>query len=257
VEAGQRVADRATIRGGRPCPTCRASKGSLVNQATSASDPISVTSDDATTTTTVLVADGRPVVRAGLAAILAQADVQLSGECGLEDTVETVTSQRPDVLVVGLREDDPETFRVVATAKAVHEDLHALVVADGATVIDLREAVIAGVDSFLLSSVPADDLRDAVERTARGERIVSPSIAMQLAGSWRQEPRDSGASALTARELEVLQLLAEGLTNQQVGTRLGLSARTVKTHVQNLLVKLDVPDRTGAVARAFRLGLIR
>jgi DNA-binding NarL/FixJ family response regulator len=219
--------------------------------------PAAATDPTGTATTTVLVADGRPVVRAGLATILATADVELIGECGLEQTVEQVTADRPDVLVVGLREDDPETFRVVATAKAVHEDLHALVVADGATVIDLREAVIAGVDSFLLSSVTAEDLRDAVERTSRGERIVSPSIAMQLAGSWRQEPRDSGASALTARELEVLQLLAEGLTNQQVGSRLGLSARTVKTHVQNLLVKLDVPDRTGAVARAFRLGLIR
>jgi DNA-binding NarL/FixJ family response regulator len=230
-----------------------------VKPVTSASDNPAASAAEASApaTTTVLVADGRPVMRAGLATVLGSADVELAGECSLEQTVERVTAERPDVLVVGLREDDPETFRVVATAKAVHEELHALVVADGATVIDLREAVIAGVDSFLLSSVTAEDLRDAVERTARGERIVSPSIAMQLAGSWRQEPRDSGASALTARELEVLQLLAEGLTNQQVGSRLGLSARTVKTHVQNLLVKLDVPDRTGAVARAFRLGLIR
>ena len=185
---------------------------------------------DATTTTTVLVADGRPVVRAGLGAVLGDEAIELLGDCALEETVERVTAERPQVLVVGLRDDDPETFRVVATAKAVHDELHALVVADGATVIDLREAVIAGVDSFLLSSVTAEELRDAVTRTARGERIVSPSIAMQLAGRQRRRT---------------------GLA------RLGLSARTVKTHVQNLLVKLDVPDRTGAVARAFRLGLIR
>lgn len=210
-----------------------------------------------TTTTTVVVSDARPVVRAGLAAVLSGDEFDLLADTAFPDTVERVTAERPQVLVVGLRDDDPETFRIVATAKAVHEPLTALVVADGATVIDLREAVIAGVDSFLLSTVSASELRDAVTRTGQGERIVSPSIAMQLAGSWRQEPRESGASALTARELEVLQLLAEGLTNQQAGTRLGLSARTVKTHVQNLLVKLDVPDRTGAVARAFRLGLIR
>jgi DNA-binding NarL/FixJ family response regulator len=224
-----------------------------------ASRPGSATGAGAsTTTTTVLVADARPVVRAGLRAVLGGSDeLEVIGEGAFTETVEHVTRSSPDVLVVGLRDDDPETFRVVATAKAVHEELTALVVADGATVIDLREAVIAGVDSFLLSTVSTEELCDAVARTARGERIVSPSIAMQLAGSWRQEPRDSGASALTARELEVLQLLAEGLTNQQVGSRLGLSARTVKTHVQNLLVKLDVPDRTGAVARAFRLGLIR
>jgi DNA-binding NarL/FixJ family response regulator len=210
---------------------------------------------DGQLTATILVCDARPVVRAGLCAILG--DAELVGECGLTDAVDHVTRLEPTVLVAGLRDDDPETFRVVATAKALRDDLHVLVVADGATVIDLREAVIAGVDSFLLTSAPVEELRDAVARTARGERIVSPSIAMQLAGTWRQEPRDAGASALTPRELEVLQLLAEGLTNQQVGSRLGLSARTVKTHVQNLLVKLDVPDRTGAVARAFRLGLIR
>ncbi|MTV26600.1 response regulator transcription factor [Nitriliruptoraceae bacterium ZYF776] len=214
-------------------------------------------SDDDTQVATVLVADSRPVVRAGLAAVLEGGELELAGACGLDEAVDAVSRLRPGVLLLGLRDDDPETFRVVATARALREDLRTLVVADGATVIDLREAVIAGVDSFLLSSASTDELRDAVERTAAGERIVSPSIAMQLAGTWRQEPRDSGASALTARELEVLQLLAEGLTNQQVGTRLGLSARTVKTHVQNLLVKLDVPDRTGAVARAFRLGLIR
>ena len=206
---------------------------------------------------TVVVADARPTVRAGLRAILSGDDFDVVADAAFGDAVDQVTSTGPQVLVVGLRDDDPETFRIVATAKAVRDDLTAVVVADGATVIDLREAVIAGVDSFLLSTATADELRDAVTRTAKGERIVSPSIAMQLAGSWRQDAPDRGAAALTSRELEVLQLLAEGLTNQQVGQRLGLSARTVKTHVQNLLVKLDVPDRTGAVARAFRLGLIR
>jgi DNA-binding NarL/FixJ family response regulator len=211
----------------------------------------------ATTTVTVVVADARPIVRAGLGAVLASDEVEVAGDCGFTDTIDHLSQHGPDVLVVGLRDDDPEAFRVVATAKAIHDDLTALVVADGATVIDLREAVIAGVDSFLLSTVTAEELRDSVVQTARGERIVSPSIAVQLAGSWRSAPRDGDASALTAREIEVLQLLAEGLTNQQVGTRLDLSPRTVKTHVQNLLIKLDVPDRTGAVARAFRLGLIR
>jgi DNA-binding NarL/FixJ family response regulator len=212
-------------------------------------------STSALTATTILICDARPVFRAGLRAILGERDI--TAECSAATAVDNVQALRPSILVAGLRDDDPETFRVVATAKALQDDLRVLVVADGATVIDLREAVIAGVDSFLLTSAAAEELRDAVARTARGERIISPSIAMQLAGSWRNEPRETGASALTPRELEVLQLLAEGLTNQQVGMRLGLSARTVKTHVQNLLVKLDVPDRTGAVARAFRLGLIR
>lgn len=202
-----------------------------------------------------VVCDARPVVRAGLA--------QVIGELGAVDAADlsevpaAIGSDPPDVLVAGLRIDDADTFHVIATATTADRHLKVLVVADGATVIDLREAVIAGVDSFLLASAPTGEIRDAAVSTARGDRVISPSIAMQLAGSWRTEPRDSGASALTSRELEVLQLLAEGLTNDRIGERIGLTSRTVKTHVQNLLSKLDAPDRTGAVARGFRLGLIR
>jgi DNA-binding NarL/FixJ family response regulator len=203
----------------------------------------------------VLVCDARPIVRAGLAAVLG--DDGLVGDGDLATSLARIDELAPTVLVAGLRIDDPDTFQLIGGAKLSHPDLRVLVIADGATVIDLREAVIAGVDSFVLTSAPIGEIREAVLRTARGERIISPSIAMQLAGSWRQQSRDAGASALSPREIEVLQLLAEGLTNQQVGARLGLSSRTVKTHVQNLLIKLEAPDRTGAVARAFRLGLIR
>lgn len=207
---------------------------------------------------TVVTADDRPLVRAGLRALLTGADgVELVGESTLSHVVETVDRELPAVLVTVARENDPDPFRVVATVKALHRELRVLVIADAASVVDLREAVVSGVDSFLLTGSSERDIRDAVTATARGERVVSPDVAMQLAGSWRQGGEDNGASALTPRELEVLQLLAEGLTNQEVGARLGLSARTIKTHVQNLLSKLDVPDRTGAVARAFRLGLIR
>jgi len=202
-----------------------------------------------------VVADTRPVVRAGLAAALES--------LGPVEAVEPATAAAAvaaaptSVLVVGLRIDDPVTFPAVAAAGAADADLRVLVVADGATVIDLREAVIAGVDSFLLASAPLGEIRDAARATARGERIISPAIAVQLADTWRQGGTDRGAAALRPRELEVLQLLAEGLTNERIGERIGLSPRTVKTHVQHLLAKLGAADRTGAVARGFRLGLIR
>lgn len=168
-----------------------------------------------------------------------------------------VAAVEPDVFVAGLRIDDPEMFRIIAALTTKNPNLRVLVVADGATVIDLREAVIAGVHSFLLASAPTGEVRDAARTTANGDRVISPSIAMQLAGAWRTPNRDTNSSALTPRELEVLQLLAEGMTNEQIGQRVGMSARTVKTHVQNLLSKLDATDRTGAVARGFRLGLIK
>lgn len=202
-----------------------------------------------------VVCDTRPVVRAGLAAVLRGLGPVC--EAALDEVPDVVTSGRTDVLVAGLRIDDVDTFPVIAARTSADPTLRVLIVADGATVIDMREAVIAGVDSFLLASAPAGEVRDAAAATARGDRIISPSIAMQLAGSWRTEPHASGAASLSTRELEVLQLLAEGLTNDGIGDRVGLSSRTVKTHVQNLLLKLDAADRTGAVARGFRLGLIR
>lgn len=211
-----------------------------------------------TSTVTVVVADDRPLVQLGLTTLATGAEAcDLLGSCTVSAAADMVDRERPQVLAMAVRENDPDPFRVVASAKALHPDLHVLVVADAASVIDLREAVIAGVDSFLLSSASVADIRDAIEATARGERVVSPEVAMQLAGSWRADQEDSPSASLTPRELEVLQLLAEGLTNQEIGKRLDVSARTIKTHVQNLLSKLDVPDRTGAVARAFRLGLIR
>lgn len=217
------------------------------------------TTDDtsaATTTTTVVIADDRPLLRAGLRAVLSDA-TEVKAACDLDHLVEVVERERPDVLVLTVRENDPDPYRVVASAKALRPQMGVLVIGDAASVVDLREAVIAGVDSYLLTNAPEAEIVDAVEVTAAGERKVSPEVAMQLAGSWKHEPVDEQGTALTPRELEVLQLLAEGLTNAQVGERLGLSARTIKTHVQNLLSKLDVPDRTGAVARGFRLGLIR
>lgn len=203
----------------------------------------------------MLVCDPRPLVCAGLAA--AFADHGLVGDCDPDTAAAQTRELEPDVFVAGLRPDDPRTFALVASLKAAHPDLRALVIGDAATVIELREMVIAGVDSFLLTTAPLAELRNAVARTAQGDRIISPSIALLLAGGWRNEPRDDGATALSPRELEVLERVADGLTNQAIAEQLGLSSRTVKTHVQNLLTKLDVPDRTGAVARGFRLGLLR
>ena len=211
----------------------------------------------ATRTVVAVVADDRPIVRAGLETVVGTGDVELADSVPIEGIVAAIEAALPSVLVVAVRANDPDPFRVVATAKALHPELRVLAIADAASVVDLREAVIAGVDSFLLSDAGRADIRDAVRATARGERVVSPEVAMQLAGSWRSDTGGDEPASLTPRELEVLQLLTEGLTNQEIGDRLGLSARTIKTHVQNLLAKLDVPDRTGAVARGFRLNLIR
>ncbi len=203
---------------------------------------------------TAVVADDRPVVRAGLrAAVAGRATVTADGDLdGLSTAVET---HDPDVAVTAVSADAPDPFRAIAAAAALHEDLRVLALVDAASLGDLREAVIAGVQSLLLTTAPLAEVADAAARTAAGERELATEIAVQLAGSWREVSRRP--DNVTARELEVLELLAEGLTNKEVAGELDLSPRTVKTHVQSLLRKLDVGDRTAAVATALRRQLIR
>lgn len=208
---------------------------------------------------TVVATDPRPVVRAGLRAVLGGSDeVSLDAVCAPDEVLDAIEEHLPAVLVVSISGTESDPFQVVATAKALHPAMSVLVVTDATSVVDLREGVTAGADSFLLSDSTPDELASGVLATARGERAVSPAVAMQLASAWHEDPRArSSAQHLTPRELEVVTRLADGMTNQQIGDALGLSARTVKTHVQNVLGKLDAPDRTGAVAKAFRMGLIR
>lgn len=211
-----------------------------------------------TRTATVVVADHRPVVRAGLAQLSDRdAGIDVVDVCSPPTITESLDRHLPAVMVTGVSEHDADPFQSIATAKALHPGIRVLVIADATSVLDLREAVIAGVDSLLLSTASIDELRSAVMATARGERVVSPDVAMQLASARHDDARRQAGGGLTPRELEVLQHLAEGKTNAEIAGDLGLSARTIKTHVQNLLAKLDTPDRTGAVAQGFRQGLIR
>ncbi len=203
---------------------------------------------------TLVVADDRPVVRAGLTMLLRPLPVRTELPLtGLADAL----AEQPDVdlLVVGVRDDDHDAFASIAAVTA-HREVAVVAVADSATVIELREAVIAGVDSFLLSSATGEELRDAVRRTLAGERVVAPSIAMQLASVGRLGEEADGVGSITRQELDVLSLAADGMTNEAIAQELGIGSRTVKTRIQNVLAKLEVPDRTAAVARAIRLGLI-
>lgn len=212
----------------------------------------------ATRLATVVATDPRPMVRAGLRAVLGVApDVALQAVCPPAEALATIEEHLPAVLLVSVASSDDDPFALVAAATALHPSVAVLVLVDAASLVDLREAVAAGADSFLLSDSTPESLAAAVKTTARGERALSPEVAMTLASAWHDDPHEPGTRQLTSRELEVLTHMADGRTNQEVAEVLGLSPRTVKTHVQHLLAKLHAPDRTGAVATAFRLGLIR
>ncbi len=206
-------------------------------------------------TRTAIVAAARPLLSAGLEAVVAAGSIDVTASVRPMSLVSAVAEHKPDIVVVAIAGDDGDPFTEIARMMAVHPGCAVLAITEAASVMELREAIVAGVQSLLLADTPLDELRDAIIATAEGTRVLAPEVALQLAGSWATEPENSDAQ-LTARELQVLQLLAEGMTNSQVAEELSLSPRTVKTHVQNLLVKLDSPDRTGAVAQGFRRDLI-
>ncbi len=217
----------------------------------------------------IIVADDHQVVRAGFAALLdTQPDFTVVGTA--RDGAEAVTlgrDLRPDVMLMDVRM--PGTDGIEATRQ-----LCAGQVAPGLsggprvlilTTFDLDdyvfEALRAGASGFLLKDVTAERLFDAVRVVAAGEALLAPAVTRRLISEFtRLRPVPAAArpalATLTPRETEVLSLVAEGLSNQQIAVRLVVTEETVKTHVSRVLHKLGLRDRTQAVIAAYESGLV-
>jgi DNA-binding NarL/FixJ family response regulator len=197
----------------------------------------------------VLLVDDHPVVRDGMRAVLEGAGFVVAGEAGDgKRALAVYPSARPDVVLMDLRM--PVMDGVTATTKLRELDPAARVLVlttydrDG----DIARAMQAGASGYLLKDAPREDLHRAVRAAARGEVVLAPAVAARV---WRGDGEE-----LSAREREVLQLVARGCTNREVGERLHVSAATVKTHLLNVYAKLGVDDRTAAVVTALERGLI-
>ena len=211
----------------------------------------------------VLVADDQALVRDGFRAILeAEDDLEVVGDA--EDGAAAVAlarAERPDVVLMDVRMPNLDGIEAARRLLADPDPPRVLML----TTFDLDEyvyeAMKAGASGFLLKDVPRDELVAAIRGIHRGETLVSPAITKRLIEQFvRRPPPGSTPSAfaeLTERELEVLHLVAEGLSNGEIAQRLFLSAATVKTHVANLLRKLDLRDRVQAVVLAYESGLVQ
>jgi DNA-binding NarL/FixJ family response regulator len=192
----------------------------------------------------VLLADDHPVVRAGLRAILAGApDMLVVGECTRGDQVVPMALEsRPDVVLMDLRM--PGMDGVAATAAVTARvGCRVLIL----TTFDTLRAISAGATSYLLKGMPESELIGAVRAAAGGETLLAPAVATRLVDAVRRpEP--------TVREVEVLRLVASGLSNAEISEKLVISPATVKSHLLNLFAKLDVSDRTAAVTVAMARG---
>jgi NarL family two-component system response regulator LiaR len=210
---------------------------------------------------TVLIVDDHSVVRQGVRGYLeAQPDISIAGEAASgEEAVRLAADQVPDVVLMDLvmpgmdgveatrrvRRVSPRSQVVVLTS--YHEDVH------------IFPAIKAGALSYLLKDVGPGELAAAVRAAAQGEATLHPHVAtrvmQELRGARREVPNPF--AELTDRELEVMRLVAEGLSNAKIAERLVLSEKTVKGYVSNILSKLHLADRTQAAVFAWREGMMR
>lgn len=203
----------------------------------------------------LLLADDHPVVRAGLRAVLAtEPDFEVVAEAATaERAVALAERERIDVVLMDLQ-FGPGMHGAAATAAitARPDGPVVLVLTTYDTDADILAAVEAGATGYLLKDAPPEELAAAVRAAAAGRSALAPTVAHRLIDRMR-----TPGIALSRRETEVLQLVADGLSNQQISLRLHLSQATVKTHLVHVYGKLGVDSRTAAVAAARARGLIR
>jgi DNA-binding NarL/FixJ family response regulator len=218
------------------------------------------------TATKVVLAEDQPMVRAGFRALLdSRSDVEVVGEAATgAEAVEQVRALRPDVVVMDIRM--PEMDGLEATRRITSDptlnNTRVLVL----TTFELDEYVFgaldAGASGFLLKGGEPADLVHAIRVVAGGDSLLAPSVTRRLIDTYVSRPQPQakrehdGLSELTAREREVLSLIATGLTNAEIAQALHLSPLTAKTHVSRILMKLGARDRVQLVVIAYQSGIV-
>jgi DNA-binding NarL/FixJ family response regulator len=214
----------------------------------------------------VLIADDQALVRAGFRMILdAEEDLDVIGEASDgSEAVEQARRLAPDVVLMDIRMPELDGIEATRRVVAAGGDTPSRVLM--LTTFDLNEyvyeALRAGASGFLLKDVPPEELAAGIRVVARGDALLAPSITRRLIEEFvRSGPmttsRPAALDELTARELEVLQLIARGLSNAEIAKELFVSETTVKTHVAHVLMKLGLRDRVQAVVLAYEAGVVQ
>lgn len=203
---------------------------------------------------TLLIVDDHPVVRDGLRGMFAgDSSFSVLGEAG-DGAEALVLAERlsPDVVLMDLRMPTMDGVSAITRLSERGIPSRVLVLTTYDTDSDVLPAIEAGATGYLLKDAPREELFRAVRAAARGEAVLSPSVATRLMGQVRSPAREP----LSARELEVLTLISRGSTNRDAASKLFISEATVKTHLLHIYAKLGVNDRAAAVAAAFEQGLL-
>jgi DNA-binding NarL/FixJ family response regulator len=208
----------------------------------------------------VIVVDDHELFRGGLVALLEERGIRVVAEAALgAEAIEKVTEMHPDVVLMDLSMpgmSGVEATQRLASAAPLVRVVVLTVVSDERHVVD---ALLAGACGYVLKDAPIGQIVEAIRAAAQGDSLIAPRVASRLVKRLR-EPTEAGpalsGAELTARELEVLELLARGMDNPEIARTLYLSQHTVKNHVSSILVKLQVENRIQAAVRAVRGGLV-
>ena len=202
----------------------------------------------------VFLLDDHEVVRRGVRELIeAEGDMVVVGEAGTaEEAMGRIPATSPDVAVLDVRLPDGNGVEVCREIQARHPEIACLMLTSYADDEALFSAIMAGASGYVLKQVRGADLVTGIRRIAAGESLLDPAVTARVLERLRQPASDDDLSGLTEQERKLLDLIAEGLTNRQIGDRMFLAEKTVKNYVSNLLAKLGMSRRAEAAAYAAR-----
>lgn len=207
----------------------------------------------------VLLVDDHEMVRLGVSSYLSiQSDVEVVGEAeNGEDGYEKAMALRPDVILMDLVMEVMDGIE--STKKILKEwpEARILIVTSFIDDEKVYPAIEAGASGYLLKTSTAHEIANAIRKTYNGERVLEPEVMTKMMEQLSNRNRHVLHEELTNREQEILLLIAQGMSNQEIADELFITLKTVKTHVSNILAKLEVEDRTQAAIYAFKHGLIK
>jgi len=206
-------------------------------------------------TTRVFLLDDHEIVRRGLRELLeAEGDLLVVGEAGTaEEAYGRIPATSPDVAVLDVRLPDGDGIEVCREIRSKHPEIACIMLTSFSDDDAVYASIMAGAAGYLLKQVRGSDLVDGVRRVAAGESLLDPQVTTRVLDRLRHREGDDELASLTDQERRILGLIAEGLTNRQIGERLFLAEKTVKNYVSNMFAKLGMHRRTEAAAYAARL----
>ncbi|MDQ1496664.1 MAG: two-component system, NarL family, response regulator DevR [Actinomycetota bacterium] len=203
----------------------------------------------------VFLLDDHEIVRRGVRELLeAEEDLEVVGEAGTaEEAYGRIPATRPDVAILDVRLPDGDGVQVCREIRSRHPEIACLMLTSFADDEALFSAIMAGAAGYVLKQVRGNDLVDGVRRVGRGESLLDPSLTTRVLERLRHPPETDELAGLTGQERRILDHIAEGMTNRQIGEQLHLAEKTVKNYVSNVLAKLGMSRRSEAAAYAARL----